>query len=1025
MISHNYTERATQNRVINLFQELGYQYLGNWQDNPHNSNIHKVLVSQYLSSRGYTSEHISKALNKLLEAGRITSNKSLYKANKEVYDLLRYGVGVKVGGNNDTERVWFIDWDHPEANHFGIAEEVTLKGPLERRPDLVLYVNGIAIGVLELKRGSVSVQEAISQLLSNQQPAWNDWFFTTVQFCFAGSDTEGLHYGTTLTPSKYYLKWKEDEHDNDGYKLDKYLSKMCRKDRLIELMHDYVVFDGGTKKLPRVHQYFGVKKAQEFINRKEGGIIWHTQGSGKSITMVLLAKWILEHRPQARVVIITDREELEHQIIHVLKNTKLIEDQISVQASSGRDLLTKLQENTPKIICTLVHKFGQRNVSDWEAFISELEQNPIPVTGEFFVFVDECHRTQGGWLNRAMKAIIPDGVIIGFTGTPLLKADKKTTHEVFGRYIHRYQFQEAVEDNVVLDLVYEARDIDQRINSQEHIDLWFDAKTKALNDWQKDELKKTWANMQVLMSSRNRMEQVIADIIMDFASKPNLSNGRGNAILVASSIYDASKYYHLLQQTEFKGKCAIITSYNPNAQSGSKEEIGTNTETDKQFILKVYEELLKGKTAAPGKTVAETYELDAKRLFIEEPANMKLLVVVNKLLTGFDAPPCTFIYLDQKMQDHGLFQAICRVNRLNGEDKQFGYVVDYKDLFRKVERAIAVYTSELEPVEGDDKGGQIELKDRLTIGKERLDDAMETVAALLEPVDPPKGVLEYQRYFCGNPEIATDLEEKEPERMALYKASVQLIRAYANIKEDLDRAGYSPDQVKRIHTQVEEIKEIRERIRIAAGEFLDLKPFEADMRHLLDTYIAADPAKKISAFGNMGLLEIIVKSGIGEAIAKQLDGLKGDRKAIAETIENNVRSKIIKDRANDPAFYEKMSALLDEIIQWRKENADNYAEYLVQIAELAKKVSEGFDGKTPVELNTPGKRALWGSLNQDVDLSLKLDTIIRENRQDDWVGNRFKERALKKHIYKVVNDSDKVDEVFEVIKVQPEYAHGR
>jgi type I restriction enzyme R subunit len=439
----------------------------------------------------------------------------------------------------------------------------------------------------------------------------------------------------------------------------------------------------------------------------------------------------------------------------------------------------------------------------------------------------------------------------------------------------------------VLDLVYEARDIDQRLGSEAKIDAWFEAKTKGLNDWQKEELKKQWGTMQHVLSSRSRMDRVVSDIVFDFSVKPRLSSDRGNALLVASSIFEACKYFTLFQKTPLKGKCAVITSYNPLTRDVTKEETGANTETDKQFIYNTYTELLKGVEVTPGMNKTETYEDRAKALFTKEPANMKILVVVNKLLTGFDVPPCTYLYLDKSMQDHDLFQAICRTNRLDGEDKDFGYIVDYKDLFKKVENAIAVYTSELDHSSGGAEP-EVLLQDRLQKGKERLDTAIEALALLCEKVEPPMGELEYIHYFCGNTEIASDLEEHEPQRVALYKGSVALVRAYSNISDEIDRAGYSAGDIDAIKNKIAYYLNIREIVRKASGETLDLKPFEADMRHLIDTYIEADEPRKISFFDNMGLLELIVKTGIANAVSTQLGSLKGNENAISEVIENNV-----------------------------------------------------------------------------------------------------------------------------------------
>jgi len=1010
-------ERVTQDRVIALFRdELGYRYLGDRTEHEGNSNIEMGLLEAYLARSGYSPEQINAATQKLLTEAN-NHGRSLYANNQAVYGLLRYGVPVKTDASRPTETVGLIDWKNPEANDFAIAEEVTLKGNLTRRPDIVLYVNGIAVAVLELKNSRVSIGEGIRQNLSNQLPEFNAWFFSTVQFIFAGNDSEGMRYGTVGTEEKYFQKWKEDEEDDSRYKLDKYLLKMCRNDRLIELMYDFMLFDGGVKKLPRPHQYFGIKVAQRHVRERKGGIIWHTQGSGKSIVMVLLAKWILENNPNARVAIITDRDELDKQIERVFREA----GESITRTSSGRDLMNQLGQTTPRLLCSLVHKFGRRDVDDFDAFIRDLQAQPSQAVGEVFVFVDECHRTQSGKLHKVMKAMMPNAVFIGFTGTPLLKKDKQTSLEVFGGYIHTYKFDEGVEDGVVLDLVYEARDIDQRLGSSEKIDAWFEAKTKGLNDWQKEELKKQWGTMKNVLSSRSRIDRVISDIIFDFSVKPRLSNERGNAILVASSIYEACKYFAALQKTIFKGKCAVVTSYNPQTRDVTTEETGANSETDKQFIYNTYEELLKGVEARPSMTRTEAYEEKAKELFIREPANMKLLVVVDKLLTGFDAPPCTYLYIDKSMQDHGLFQAICRTNRLDGEDKDFGYIVDYKDLFRKVENAIAVYTSELDHSAGG-SDPEILLKDRLKNGKERLDSALETIILLCEPVESPKGDLEHIRYFCGNTELPTDLEEREPRRAALYKATVSLIRAYANISDELEEAGYKTGDISRIKMQLKRFLEIRDIVRKASGEEIDLKAYEADMRHLIDTYIEADEPKRISPFDNLGLLELIVKTGIAKAIDARLKGLKSDKNAVAETIENNVRKKIIKDHLSDPEFYEKMSELLDEIIAARKAKALEYEEYLRQIADLASKVQQGHGTDIPKRLDTPGKRALYNNLGQDEELALKVDEAVKGARPDGWRGNLAKENVIKAALLPLLNgDVAEVERVFLILKAQGEY----
>jgi type I restriction enzyme, R subunit len=1010
-------ERVTQNRIIGLFRdELGYRYEGDWSDRPGNSNIDEKLLKEYLAKCSYSPEQISRAIY-LLNTEAKNPTRSLYENNKAVYSLLRYGVPVKIEAGKVTDTVKLINWAEPEKNDFAVAAEVTLGGNYERRPDLVLYINGIAVAVIELKNSYVSIGNGIRQLLSNQQREFHEWFFSTVQIVFAGNDSEGLRYGTIGTPEKYFLKWKEDEADNTRFKLDKYLLKMCRKKRLIELLHDFVLFDGGVKKLPRVHQYVGVKAAQERVNAYQGGIIWHTQGSGKSIVMVLLAKWILENKSNARVLILTDRDELDKQIERVFTGT----GEAIYRTSSGHDLMVQLGQAKPRLLCSLIHKFGKKDVGDFDAFIEELKKQPSSAVGELFIFVDECHRTQSGKLHKTMKVLLPGAVFIGFTGTPLLKQDKQTSLEVFGNYIHTYKFGEAVEDEVVLDLVYEARDIPQELGSTQKVDAWFEAKTKGLNDWQKAALREQWGTMQKVLSSRSRMERAVEDIVFDFSVKPRLASERGNAMLVASSIYEAAKYFELFQKTVFKGRCALVTSYNPQARDVTLEETGANTETEKQFLFSTYTALLKNVDAKPGKSKTETYEDEVKKRFIEEPANLRLLVVVDKLLTGFDAPSCTYLYIDKSMQDHGLFQAICRTNRLDGEDKTFGYIVDYKDLFKKVQGAMAVYTSELDHSDGG-TSPEVLLQDRLKKGRERLDQVLEALSLLCEPVQPPKGELEHIHYFCGNTEIPDDLKQHEPQRVALYKSTAALARAFANIADDLPHAGYSDSQITGIKGDVNRYIKLREIIRQASGETIDLKAYEADMRHLIDTYIEADASRTISDFGEIGLLDLIVKSGIGEAVNNLPAGIKGNKEAVAETIANNVRSKIIKEHLNDPVFYDKMSALLDEIIADLKALRIDYEGFLKRIAELAKQVQAGKAADTPEKLDTPGKRALYNNLNKDEALALKIDDTVRRVRPNAFRGNQAKENVIKAALLPLLgNDRAEVERIFLIIKAQKDY----
>ena len=1038
-------ERETQNRVIELFQkELGYRYLGNWEERDGNSNIEEGILSAWLTSRGYSQNLISKAL---YEFGKVANDqsKSLYDVNKEVYSRLRYGVNVQPEIGHTKQTVWLIDWENPMNNDFAIAQEVTVKGIYKKRPDLVLYINGIALGVIELKRSTVSVSEGIRQNLDNQKHIFIKPFFSTIQYVMAGNDTEGIAYGTIETREKYFLKWKEVSEEinkNDPYLLqltkpirersakykyaiDNHIVEMLNKERFIELIHDFIVFDRGIKKLCRHNQYFGVKASQDFIARREGGIIWHTQGSGKSLTMVWLTKWIREYNPNGRVLIITDREELDEQIEKVYNG---VSEKI-YRTKSGKDLLSKLNDNSPWLMCSLVHKFGGKDEGDVDEFLNELKGNlpkDFKAKGDIHVFVDECHRTQSGKLHEAMKSLLPNTVFIGFTGTPLLKADKQTSMEIFGRYIHTYKFDEAVADKVVLDLRYEARDIEQKITSLEKIDEWFDLKTKGLTDFAKTELKQKWGTLKKVFSSRSRLEKIVIDMMMDMEKKERLQNGRGNAMLVSDSIYNACRYFELFQKAGLKN-CAIITSFVPNHTDIKGEETGEGY-TEKLQRFEIYRKMLAtyfNEDPETAMTKVDQFEKEVKTKFVDEPAQMKLLIVVNKLLTGFDAPSATYLYIDKKLKDHSLFQAVCRVNRLDGEDKDYGYIIDYMDLFDSLEHAFNDYTSgAFDAYEKKDVEGL--LKDRLKKGKERLDEALEAIKALCEPVEHPRDTLSYILYFCGNDSKNVEgLKDTEPRRVALYSLTIALIRAYANVADDMKGAGYSDKQAESIKGDLTNFENLRKEIQLASGDYIDLKQYEPAMRHLIDSYIGADESRILANFDEMSLVDLLVNHGEG-ALEKMPDSIKKNKEAMAETIENNLRRVIIEDSPTNPVYYEKMSVLLSELIRLRKEETLEYEKYLKEIIALSAKIKKpASTGAYPVSLDTPAKQNLYDNLGKNEVLTVDMDQKIRITKRDGWRDHKIKLKEVKYAIQEIL-DKHEVSEpdaesLLNLVKNQKEY----
>ena len=1026
-------ERKTQNRVIDLFTNisrpdcLGYEYLGEWQSKENNSCIEIDLLKVNLKKRGYSELAISSAIQKLVVATDVTGI-TLYQANQQTYKYLRYGISVQIAVGENNEQVHLIDWQNPENNDFAVAEEVTLRGGYERRPDIVLYINGIAVSVIELKRSSVEVADGIRQLRTNQEKIFNESFFSTVQLLFAGNDSQGLHYGTVTTEEKFFVQWKSSKSDpkTTGSLLDYPLIEMCEKSRLLDLIQNFIIFDAGIKKVPRPHQFDGIKAAQESIKKKEGGVIWHTQGSGKSILMVLLAKWLLEHDPSARILIVTDRDELDIQISDVIRDTGVIGDSAKKPRITSRaDLVEKLGATSPRVICALLHKFDP----------SDLKGEPPSVKGNFYVFVDECHRTQGGDMNRQMKRWLNNSIFIGFTGTPLLKNDNKTTREIFGTYIHTYKFHQGVSDGVVLDLKYDARDIPQRITSKKAIEEYFEHKTKMLNNSQRAILRHRWVTMENLMSAEGRKNQIAASIMIDFDIKPRLNNNRGTAILVASSIYDACHYFRIFKTKDFGKYCGIITSYQPNPSFISSEP--TNSEerykfdTYKKFVLENNEN-------------TETYEKRIKKQFIKEPANMKLIIVVSKLLTGFDAPSCTYIYLDHELHNHNLFQAICRTNRLDGEDKSYGQIVDFKKSFENVKEAIAIYNSdELDVDKGNGGSNNVELKDWLLESKKHLDESREKLKYLCEPVSlSPNGNHEIEQflyYFCGDANDPNGLTDTETLRNSFYKTTAAFIRAYSDIAQDLNEAGYSDKDIDALQKEIGFYNEVRLAVKNHSNEELDIKPYEADMRHLLNTYIQADPVEEIGDLNSLALTELIVKTGIHDAIAKKLNqkGKLSDT-AVAETIINNVRKTIIRNQLTDPKFYEEISKLFSDLIKQSRKDKEEYQLFLKQAEELVKKImKKNYSSEIPEELNGNAEAIIiynnLSSLNKinfnvpenDGDkakLAKKIDLIIKENAPSGWRGDQARESQILNAIFPILDkDREATQALFEIIKNQAGY----
>lgn len=1030
-------ERPVQNRLLALFKEkLKYEYLGNYEYRTCNRNIERKLLFDYLMSTKKWSGDEAKRAIAILEKEAYCTPQNMQEKNEKVYSLLRYGVNVSPDVGTKKITVNLIDWEHPDKNQFYIAEEVTINSStpdsFTKRPDLVVYVNGIALAVIELKRSKVSVHDGIRQTIGNQQENFIRPFFSTVQLLFAGNDSQGLYYGVIDTPEKFWLRWKEPDTSIPN-ELDRSVTQWFNKERLLEMIHDFLVFDAGVKKVCRPNQYFAVKAAQPRCEKKEGGVIWEAQGSGKSLIMVWLAEWIHENIDNSRVVIITDREELDEQISDGFKDT----GETIARAKSGAGLIGMLNEEAPWLLCTLIHKFGKKNVEGkgdmagvkseiplekyLEDIVAQLPQG-FKAKGNIFVFIDECHRTQGGYLHEAMKTIMgKDVMMIGFTGTPLLHTQKKDTWQTFGPLIHAYRFNEAVEDGVILDLRYESRKVDQFLGNKDKIDAWFEKKTKGLNKVAAARLKGRWATMQNIFSSRQRIDAVVGDICLDMDTTPMLVNRRGNAILVADSIYQACRYWDAFQKTALKGHCAVITSFEAKADDINMASSGEN-ESEDEYKYRIYKEMTDGHKSV------SAFEAYAKKEFIDHPKNMRLLIVVDKLLTGFDAPSACVLYIDKHMENHNLFQAICRVNRVDGEDKEYGYIVDYQNLFECISGAIGDYTSDGAALSGYDKE-DIEgyIKEKNKACRKDLEEAKEQVEVLLALVHPQtrEGFFRYFVYDDNAPEEEMDkqLDDNAEKRSKLYKYVRRYLNCYANLANSLEDMGYSEAERKEYAECAKKYDALKREIELRSNDHIDMRRYEPDMRQVLDLYVKAEDSEVIAKLDDTSFLDIVAAQN-EEQLNDLPDELKDEYgRASAETVEANLREVIRKDSPFNPAYYGKLSIILQELIDKRRKEMLDYEEYMKELIELVKKARGKSANSYPESIKTPGMRALYDNLGQNEYLAIRAHEVIKENVLVGFRDNRLKQRKLIKALAKLLGD-EMAQKIYDIIKLHDEYGKG-
>jgi type I restriction enzyme R subunit len=1034
-------ERDYQNTLVKRFQnELGYKYLGNWQYakgatvndmGKVNSPILDNEVRAFLKEQGRTEMQIEDVLTQLKSKARLGDPKmsSLIQCNTELYETLIMGIKSQPSPEATHEDVMLFDFEDINKNHFAIAEEVSYIDPLlgkNKRPDIVVYVNGIALAIIELKRSLVNYEEGIKQHLSNERD-FIPSFFTTAQFTIASNDGVDFRYGTVGTPLAFWCKWKKDTNKVGEVLTEKEsYSMFFNKENFMFFFRYGVLNDGGIKKVLRPHQVYAIKAAAARMPKKESGVIWHSQGSGKSLTMVALASYIRRNFQNPRVVVITDRKELDIQ----LANTFIKGGNKLHQAGSCSDLLETLNQGNEWLICSLIHKFGAHSTDDdaekdesgtkvslddylkeLEAIISQKYGNNFSVKGEnIFVFVDECHRTQSGRLHEAMRAIMGKEImLIGFTGTPLLKKDKgdalnrikNMSERTFGSYIHKYLHKQAVEDKVILDLQYEYRNVEQQITSKEKVDQKLAALTagRELTPEQQLMIEERWATLERIYSTKERIER-IGYSILDDVNYGLLKHDWCNAMLVAGSIYQAYRYYEFFSRSDLAGRCSVVTSYDPMDSDLANNSADNNKTTEAKYKY----DWAKRSFADAGVKNAEEYEAWAKNIFTKQPAQMKLLIVVNKLLTGFDAPCATILYIDNEIKDHTLFQAVCRVNRL-GEDikdengnvivkthKEFGRIIDFKNLFNCIEDVVTKFNdgSGFEGLDDVDIEGLLD--SAVNKCKERLLAATEAYEGL-KGIWDSKGLKDIDAladYYI------TEYDGEDPaqaRRNIMYSITGGMVTAYNNMADYFSKSDFTPEQIERFASLSREAGTIQRKVRQKSGDDFDPRTLDPDMRQLLDQHIRAEDAETfIPSTADFSFLDLINDSTDTDAAAdKAIQQAGGNANGAAEAIEGKARRVNTDwnsgDEEEQKAFSEKLQALLDKL----KQNNATAREKVKALIEHIKSIKHGNDA--PDGLTNKRSKALWNNraawhAPEDKDATIELikniDDFIHKNAGRNW-----------------------------------------
>lgn len=920
----------------------------------------------------FSQSNVLKAVDEL--AG-VSLNEGLMVANERITNLLLLGTSLEENLEDGTKRSFsfkFIDFENLQNNDFYVTEEFEVSrvsqsdAQKHRRPDLVLFINGIPIVVIELKKSSVSFENGIKQLEKEQGKDEIAHLFKYIQLTIAANGS-GARYGTTGTAFKFYSVWKEQNeakakenlksliNGREISTLDMTLFALLSKDRLLRLVRHYIVFDKKMKKVCRYQQFFAIEETLKRVSAKKdgaraGGLIWHTQGSGKSLTMVMLTKLLKQIYINSKIIVVTDRIDLDGQIHETFENT----DVKAGRASSGSDLIEKLQSGV-SVITTLVHKFEK--VKNQKVVIRD---------GDIFVLVDESHRTQGGDLHKAMKKALPLACYIGFTGTPLLKREKNSFAK-FGGEIHRYTIDDAVKDGAVLPLLYEGRYVGQEVLDPEGLTRKFDLISRELGDEAKRDLQQKWARFERVASSEQRLELIAVDINEHI--KKTLKESGFKAMLATQRKYDAIKYHEIFEEFgEIKSAYVISSNEHEELEGGHKE-----------YVAKAWQETIKGYCSE------EAYLKHVKDEFIYGD-EIDLLIVVDKLLTGFDAPRAITLYIDKQLKEHNLLQAIARVNRLY-DGKDYGYIIDYRGLLGELDQALTSYAS-LSGFDPEDlSGAVIDVRSEIVKAKTyytHLDDIFSSVKF--------KDDLESYVAVLEDVQKRDDFKEWLSQFARAFKLALSSEKIYDILSEE---------EIKTYKQRVKFYNELRKAVQLRYHEACDFGKYEAQMQKLLDTYVSAKEVNELTKLVNIFETEF-------DDEVQRVEG----KNAKADTIISAVSAVVKEKMESNPAFYKSIAQQIQDIIDEYKAKRLSEEEKLTK-AKLLKDLITGAlkpnEDRYPKEFNA--NKILFAIYDNLLDilgdvgladvevvaknLSLKFYEIYKKaSKKPEWHKNKDVENEI-------------------------------